>query len=92
MCVCEGKNIVDDLIIMASNASVNSSCAQSPPPPGLTPRNLPFFPYGWKIPGSGDESRPDARLYIMNQMRPVAKRVNSYTLKAPDLAILEFEF
>ena len=27
----------------------------------------------------------------MNQMRPVAKRDNSCTLKAPDLAILEFE-
>ena len=27
----------------------------------------------------------------MNEMRPVAKRDNSYTLKAPGLALLEFE-
>ena len=31
-------------------------------------------------------------LYILNQMRPVAKHDYSSTLKAPDLAILEFEF
>ena len=30
------------------NASVNSKCAL-PPPPG----NLPFFSYGWQIPGGG---------------------------------------
>ena len=35
----------------------------------------------------GDESRGQ-----MNQMRPVAKRDYSSTLKTPDLAILEFEF
>ena len=31
-------------------------------------------------------------LYILNQMPPVAKRDYSSTLKAPDLAILDFEF
>ena len=33
----------------------------------------------------------NALLYIMNQMRPVAKRNNSCKLKARDLAILEFK-
>ena len=39
----------------------------------------------------GRKKRANALLYIMNQMQPVAKRDNSCTLKAPDLAILEFE-
>ena len=38
--------------IAARNASVNSKRALAPP--GLTPGNLPFFSYGWQIPGGGD--------------------------------------
>ena len=33
-------------------ASVNSSCVQLPTP-GLIPGTLPFFSYGWQIPGGG---------------------------------------
>ena len=40
-------------LIRESYASVNSKCALPPPPPGLTPGNLPFFSYGWQIPGGG---------------------------------------
>ena len=36
-------------------ASVNSTCAQPPPP--LLPRALAFFCLGWQIPRDGDEKR-----------------------------------
>ena len=35
-------------------ASVNSTCAQPPPPPRADPRELAFFCLGWQIPGGGD--------------------------------------
>ena len=38
------------------NASVNSTCAQPPSSPGLTPGHYHFFCLGWQIPGSGDSS------------------------------------
>ena len=41
----------DGEILSFINASVNSSCALRPP--ALTPGNLPFFSYGWQIPGGG---------------------------------------
>ena len=41
-------------IFITFNASVNSACAQPPPPPGLTPGHLHFLGLGWKIPGGGD--------------------------------------
>ena len=57
-----------------------------------------FFLMNGKFPGAGALKLSNARrwerkewakapLYIMNHMRPVAKRDNSCTLKAPDLAI-----
>ena len=41
-------------IFITFNASVNSACAQPPPPPGLTPGHWHFLGLGWKIPGGGD--------------------------------------
>ena len=74
-----------------------------PAPPRADPREFAFF-FLWmansrgrgqlscQMPGGRDETETaNAPLYVMNQMRPIAKRDNSCTLKASDLAILAFE-
>ena len=37
-------------VVVMHQSIPNAPC---PPPPGLTPGNLPFFSYGWQIPGGG---------------------------------------
>ena len=86
---------------MKRYATVNSKRAL--PPPRADPREFAFF-FLWmansrgrgqltcQMPGGRDETETvNAPLYVMNQMRPIAKRDNSCTLKASDLAILAFE-
>ena len=54
-------------------------------------RSSDFCTKAVKCPAVGTKIEVKCLLYIMNHVRPVTKRDNSCTLKAPDLAILEFE-
>ena len=82
---------------------IHQSIPGVPFPPRADPWNLPFFLMDGKFPGAGalklsnaqrcgQKERANARLYIMNQMQSVAKRNNSCTLEAPNLAVLKFGF
>ena len=53
--VCKSSPKSDlQFTITINYTSVNSSCAQPPPPPRADPRELVFFCLGWQIPGGGN--------------------------------------